>query len=626
MKYKLTSVLGILFFFFSFGTMCQGKLTKKNVSVHYLEVSKSFRNSNFDSVYYYAQKAYTNINNLKGISTDSIQKIKAQIYHHFGFYFAMSGEKDSAIYHFQNGLNIYKTLKENEGISSSYNNIGNTYYFSSDYENALKYYLLSLPLSEKENDWSGIARTTSNIGNIYEKLNQFDKALTYYKKSIKAYENIDNPLGLGNTLMNIGLIYHNKGDFEKDFEYQKEALKFFEEGGFEIEQGKALNNIGRIYEKQNNFKKALQFHLKALDIRIRNADQHGEVISNHNIGFSYIQLNNYQKAIDYLEKSLALATKINYPFMQQKNYENLALAYHQSDNHEKAYYYLEKNIAIKDSMYSEKSAELIAEMEAKYELEKKEKQNIILQQEIQQKEVQKKITFFRFLLFFVVFILLAGTFIMYRRQQNKIKYQTKINRAIHESEQKERVRLARDLHDSVGQMLSVIKMHISNLPEDQSAELKSLTTKTLNEVRNISHNLLPEALNFGLKSAVEDLASKLNISEEIKIDTEISDVIDLPKEKELSIYRIIQELIHNMVTHSGASQVKIKITRENQMVQVQFKNDGKYFDPKKIAEAKGIGWNNILARVRLLIGTIKIHSTKFNGTEIVIQIPINQKI
>jgi signal transduction histidine kinase len=201
--------------------------------------------------------------------------------------------------------------------------------------------------------------------------------------------------------------------------------------------------------------------------------------------------------------------------------------------------------------------------------------------------------------------------------------------SLFDGEQKERVRIARDLHDSIGQMLSVVKMNISSMDDIEvenslSNNTASLVDKTIEEVRHISHNLIPEELNFGLFNALESLCEKINNSKKTQATLRVPDSIKhyvFEKQNELSIYRIVQEVLNNMVKHAEANHININILQNEKQLLIQIKDDGKGFNTKNINEGKGLGWKNIQARVKMLNGKLEITSEKLTGTEIEISIP-----
>jgi signal transduction histidine kinase len=184
----------------------------------------------------------------------------------------------------------------------------------------------------------------------------------------------------------------------------------------------------------------------------------------------------------------------------------------------------------------------------------------------------------------------------------------------------ERIRFARDLHDSIGQKLSVVKMYLS---DSGSEKVNNFLDEAISEVRVISHNLIPEELNFGIKRALNELAEKINLANKIRVTLKVEpDNLKLSKEIELSVYRIIQEILNNMVKHAQASQIDIRLESKNNLLIISVNDNGQGFDTKIIERSSGIGWQNIYARTKVLNGIIDIKSEINKGTKIKITIPV----
>jgi signal transduction histidine kinase len=148
--------------------------------------------------------------------------------------------------------------------------------------------------------------------------------------------------------------------------------------------------------------------------------------------------------------------------------------------------------------------------------------------------------------------------------------------------------------------------------------------KTITEVRNISHNLIPEELNFGLFNALDDMANKINEAGGARVAVNIPEDIrrlQLTRQNELSIYRIVQEVLNNMIKHAHATQITLDMERMGRSLRMVIKDNGKGFDTTAIHDSKGIGWKNISARVHLLNGDLHVRSERLSGTTIEISIP-----
>ena len=207
------------------------------------------------------------------------------------------------------------------------------------------------------------------------------------------------------------------------------------------------------------------------------------------------------------------------------------------------------------------------------------------------------------------------------RQLNDEKQIDLLN-AVFETQETERKRLAEDLHDSVGQVLSAIKLNLHRLdkiiesegPKNLLSDTRKLTDECIQEIRNIIHNVLPPVLtDFGLIEALQALCERLEHNTAIKI-TFTKDLPHdrFPPEIEVTLYRIAQELFGNAVKHSGATAIQLQIKRENGTLMMSFSDNGVGFDPENVKH--GFGLKNLQSRAQFINGKIQTYTKPHNGT------------
>jgi signal transduction histidine kinase len=201
-------------------------------------------------------------------------------------------------------------------------------------------------------------------------------------------------------------------------------------------------------------------------------------------------------------------------------------------------------------------------------------------------------------------------------------------KAVIESEEKERKRIAEELHDGLGQLLSTAKMNVASLDDAvalSDAEDKvvfqtslSLIDEAVSEVRNISHNLMPGALiKLGLIPAISDLVKKINTSGKMKIVFDYDPNFEkLNETTEIAIFRIVQEILNNSIKHSQAKNIRVELMKLDNEIRLVITDDGIGIDIAKIENSQGIGWKNIYSRVAMLNGSIDIQSVRDSGTKI----------
>lgn len=205
--------------------------------------------------------------------------------------------------------------------------------------------------------------------------------------------------------------------------------------------------------------------------------------------------------------------------------------------------------------------------------------------------------------------------------------------AIIQTEEKERKRFAKDLHDGLGPLLSSVKMSVSSLAhlkhDEQSCEIIENTEIVINEaiksIKEISDNLSPHVLNnFGLVRALNNFANKINITKTIRINL-VSDLKDerFDSNIEVVLYRVICELINNTIKHAHARRIDICLIKEDKYLSIVYKDDGKGFDVDKIIDlsaSSGMGFSNIYSRINSLKGEIKVESEHKKGTVVNIKV------
>jgi signal transduction histidine kinase len=220
-----------------------------------------------------------------------------------------------------------------------------------------------------------------------------------------------------------------------------------------------------------------------------------------------------------------------------------------------------------------------------------------------------------------------------KRQALEFEYQQKMLQAELESQESERRRLAADLHDSIGGMLSTIRVGLitaaRSLPEPQSIdETKRMLDDTISSVRRISRDLMPSTLEkFGFIQAIKELCERFQATSKISIGfSEEGEIPGLEQQRELMIFRIVQELLNNAVKHAQATLIEVTIGRDEHHVKIIVKDDGVGFDAVEQKNdkqfGKGLGLFNIENRARLLNGIVNFESERQRGSKITLTLPV----
>jgi len=206
--------------------------------------------------------------------------------------------------------------------------------------------------------------------------------------------------------------------------------------------------------------------------------------------------------------------------------------------------------------------------------------------------------------------------------------------AVLKGEEQERTRLAKDLHDGLGGMLSGIKYSFNTMkgnlimtPENSQAFERSMDMldSSIKEMRRVAHNMMPEALvKFGLDTALKDFCNDVNQSGALQVSYQSLGLenVEIEQTAAITVYRIVQELINNTMKHAAAKTAIVQVTKSDGHLSVTVEDDGKGFDTAILKRAHGIGWSNIQNRVEFLKGNLDVQSSEEKGTSVFIELTI----
>lgn len=558
---------------------------------------------------------------------------------------------------------------------------GSSYVFETDYSEAIKYYNMALSIAEEINLYIEIANINNNLGVIYNEIGDYKTAYIYFIEALNNYDlakNQDKKIG---TFNNIGLVYLYLKNYDKALTYFDKVLDSTIQPKDTVLIVSVLNNIALCYSSENKSENALEYLDRAIKLSEKINNKYGLCISYQLMGNIFQTLNQTEKAFDAYSVSMDIAREQNWSYqlavsrigiarvlLNQDNVdEALKVAYDvfdmaeeqnslvlKSDTHQLLSDIFEKTGDYKNSLvhyreYIKVQEEIInqAVIHQVYnvELTYLNHLNKMQQLELEKKELaisnKNNLLFFISLVFILLLIGLYLAYLNYHHRQ-KVKFQKTIieltekkSNAALEAEIQERKRIGQDLHDGLGQMLSVARLNVSalNQKSEVSNERKikliesaiySIDT-AFNELRQISHNLSPTILvTKGLEDAVQDMVRRINESNKILISCEIFGLSrQLDNLIENTLYRAIQELTNNAIKHAHASSISIQLVQNNEEITLMIEDNGLGFDlNKERPHSISGGIQNIQSRVENLNGNIFIDSKKNRGTIITITVPL----
>ncbi|MBS1690082.1 MAG: sensor histidine kinase [Bacteroidetes bacterium] len=390
-----------------------------------------------------------------------------------------------------------------------------------------------------------------------------------------------------------------------------------------------LENIGKLYIKLKQPAKGIEYLNRALDINTNSVTD--DIMIYYDLGNAYYQLKNYKKAEEILLSVEKLAEKSGVKSHLTDAYLILAGIYAETGRYKQAYGQQRAYSTLYESVLNEASARQFSQEETKYQTAEKDKDIAQKQLLLSRQESKLKEKNILIVSISAIFILLAGlSLILYRSIRHKRKVEQL--KAIMEGEEKERKRIARDLHDGISQTISAAKINLMAIEKEihfSSEEQKQKFDKIIGmvdegfkEVRTISHNMMPNALlESGLSLVIKQFVDNIDRNV-IKISLYTQGLDEhFDSAIETILYRVIQECVSNVIKHAKATQLDIALIKDNDGISATIEDNGVGFNISNMSSFSGIGLRNMRSRIALLQGKIEFDSSPQNGTLVSIYIP-----
>ena len=605
-----------------------------NLAKSYNELTWQYRTIDQDKAIEYGNKAIELGNKIK------FSKAVAQAYNDLGIIYYDQQDFTSALSSYKKAFDIRLKLNDQKGIGALYNKMGIIYQKESKFDSALLYAQKALEIYEKLHDKIGISYSLNNIGIVNQNVGNLDEALKYQQQSILIKEEIKDKLGLAGSYVNVGNIYLLKKDVAQAKTYFEKAEAMTRQIGNPEYLSNSLNNLASLYQKTGDYKKALPLAEESFEIRTKLEDKKGQVSCLVNMGSILTSDKQYSLAETRYLLGLKLADTLASCLGEKaKLYDGLSQLYEQTGDYKKSMEMARLTVKLNDSIYTDGMNKRFSEMETKFQTAKKDKQ--IQEQKF---ELTKKQYWLYGSAAFALLLLMLG-YSFYRRyklkqekrlQQEVMKQQDIATKAIISAEENERKRIAAELHDGVGQMMSAAKMNLSAIEseiifKDQAQKnsfdkVIGMMDESCKEVRSVSHQMMPNALlKSGLATAVKEFIDKID-SRIIKINLHAEGLNErLDSDVETVLYRVIQECVNNVIKHSGANNLDISLIKDADGIAATVEDNGRGFDTKDKQKFEGIGLKNISSRVSFLKGTVDFDSSPGKGTLVAIHVPFNNE-
>lgn len=529
------------------------------------------------------------------------QRQAGQLKHNYGTIYHKKQVYDSATLNYTEAIKILTASGNDELLFFPNINLSTLYVYLKDPDKGLSYARGAYAAAKKMNDPSKIVMASNNVASMLLEMKRFDSVLAPLQQNLQLARESQNYYSEGITSNLLAQYYGNgKNNYDSAVYFVKNALA-------------AITKVNNQYEMAN---------------------------MTQNVGYYYLRGGKYDSAHVYLKRAYDISRAQQLDMVTKYSLENLVDLEQLRNNIPAAYNYFKELYTFNDSLQQKLNANQVNELEIRFQTEKKEAQIKLQEAEIKQRKIQNYILAGSAAAILIILVLL---YFNYRNRQkiqlqriNELETEKQLmaTEAVLKGEEQERTRLAKDLHDGLGGMLSGIKYSLNTMkgnlvmtPENAQAFERSMDMldSSIREMRRVAHNMMPEALvKFGLDTALKDFCTDINQSGALKVTYQslglTNTVID--QTTSITVYRIVQELINNTMKHAAAKSAIVQVSKDNDQLSITVEDDGKGFDTAILKQVKGIGWSNIQNRVEFLKGKLDVNSLPGKGTSVVIELSL----
>jgi len=595
-----------------------------------VELGNNLRNSAHQEANAYYRKAYRLAEQIKDPFRQGLAMGGVGVIYYY------EGKYDTAMYYLELADSLYALSSSQDAKESAVTNrtdIGNVELARGNYMAATRYYLAAMTTMEQshaDNKWEVLGTLYGQLATVYSDMKQTGKTLEYDLKAFDASKKQkNNPELTGFVELYVVDDYIDLNDFEK----ARAHLSDIEAEAHKVQSPALFHKLylgyGRYYQKTKQLPKAIESNKAA----VRYARQTGNIFDQMNafrqLGYAYRDAKEYEKSVASLEVALRLIRELRNKRLETEIIGKLGDIQHLQQHFRAAAEYYHQYIRLNDSLNENEAKKKINEIENQYQNKRKADSILVLlkDNQLQQLMLRKKEHQNIFIITSALLLLLIG-FLLYRHLLNK--HRLAAARSLMKGQEQERSRLAKDLHDGVGGLLSGMKLSLSTmkgnvyLSEENARAVNNIIGQldnSINELRRVSHNMMPEALiKYGLKEAIENYCESIDRSGELNVRLQTYGLERrMEQDTEIILYRIVQELLNNIIKHAEAKDVLIQLVRETGKFSLTVEDNGKGFDINRAREKGGAGLRNIQARAEYVNGIVDIRTSPGEGTSVTIE-------
>lgn len=593
---------------------------------------------------------------------------------------------DSALVLYEEALHLSRELNYTMGVIKYYTNATYVYNVLGRYDTALVLNLQSVEIARAFGNQERLAACLANVGSSYLNLRNYEASIDYTLQALRVYESLKMTLQLSSLASNLSVIYRETSQLDKSLEYGRRGVTYARGSESQYHLIMALNNLALVYTEMSKPDEAIVLLQESLKLSKETENVWSQITVNLNMVDAYIKLsqfdnlkpyldealhlsevvddqesiviimkgysiyNLYTGAIDQAEKygleALRLATENKYPLHMASVLDQLSKVSLMQHDFVKSNRYAFMSDSIQNTIFNEEIVSNIQQLEAQF----KSNEQLAQIRQLEEEAGRNRIFILSLVAAFIgvaaIVLLAYRTYSQKKKihdrdsllQQSRIEQLEKekqllASEAIIRGQEEERTRMAKDLHDGLGGMLSGVKFSLTNMKVNTMLDADAtlvferaldMLDHSIQELRRVAHNMMPEVLiNFGLSEAVRGYCESIQQTKLLTIDfNSIGMTERVSKEVEIQSFRIIQELLNNVLRHANAQQVVVQLSKHDDQLFITVEDDGVGFDVGSMRDKNSAGLANIRNRLNLLKGTMEIDSTPDKGTSVEINIAL----
>ncbi|MCH2198613.1 MAG: sensor histidine kinase [Flavobacteriales bacterium] len=537
------------------------------------------------------------------------------------------GNYDEAFKRYAESSMHFEKIGYSTGVAAAATNEGVIYNYLGQFDKAASKYMIAIEVYEKDDDKQRLSYALGNYASVLMELGQQDQALIYFNRVYDLSMEVGSESDISSALLNVGHAYAViEGKIDSAF------VAYYEAERLAISSG----NYNVLYLSNNNLAQAFFFAGKgdSAMFRARKTLNYAELTGNpynvvnakQNLGCRELEFGSLDAAEVLLKSAYEQSVEMNMLEQANNALECLAETMAGLGKYEEAYEYKFLHLTYRDSVLNTEKTRQINDLEVKYQSAIKDREIAETRLDLASEAQGKRQAWIGIGILFLVVIFLVISYTqrkkLHERKVANLRNEQQIAsyKSMILGEEKERIRIAKDLHDGLSGMLAALKMRMSKAESHEG--LIASMDEVSGEVRRISHNLMPGSLErYGLIDALNSWITDINSAKQLEVSFEHMGMEQrFEPHLERMVYRIVMELVNNIIKHAQAKETMVQLVRRENLLTITIEDDGRGFDTSK--EYEGLGMKSIRSRVDAINGEIDIQSQEGRGTSVYIEIQL----